>query len=50
MDDCGRWRCSWRPSSGDRRVVRLTARTAEDLVRKVRDLRSEHKKAKKGEG
>lgn len=32
-DELGFWRCSYRPTSGDRRVVRLVARSPDELVR-----------------
>lgn len=49
-DEFGFWRCSWRPTFGDRRVVRVRAQRPAELLRALRrtrrELRAAHAAAK----
>lgn len=35
IDEFGRWRCSWRPTRGDRLTQRFTGRTGAELLKRL---------------
>lgn len=38
VDDFGRWWCSWRPTRGNRVTRRISARSAPELLERLREL------------
>lgn len=44
-DEFGFWRCSWRPTFGDRHVVRVRAQRGEDLVARLKEVQKEKRAA-----